>query len=244
MNLMRILTYIDVFAPWLYLAGILGLIWGVRRYNEARRNRLNSIFGIEREFGLAEENRLRMFLYIISGSLGLLTLLKVGVFPNQTLPPLHEPTPTRFVIEVPTGTPAPPTPTRTRLPTRPPATSTPEAPPTPRPTAVPTRVPVLCANPGICISSPVAGQPVSGSVNVVGTASIDRFQFFKLEYGLGANPDQFHVIGDLRRSPVVNGTLGTWNTAGFPPGPAVLRLTVVDETGNFPKPFDVPVVIQ
>lgn len=77
-----------------------------------------------------------------------------------------------------------------------------------------------------------------------GSARIDAFQFYKLEYSIGENPQSWHSIGDIQRTPVVDGVLGMWDTTGFPAGPATLRLTVVDVSGNFPPPYDVQVTIQ
>ncbi len=65
-----------------------------------------------------------------------------------------------------------------------------------------------------------------------------------MEYGLGEIPDQWHSIGSVNRTPVVNSMLVVWDTSGFPNGVAWLRLTVVDVSGNFPPPFEVRVTIQ
>ena len=87
-------------------------------------------------------------------------------------------------------------------------------------------------------------QVIAGQVTIRGTAQIDQFQFYKLEYGLGENPQQWNSIGDIHRSPVADGALGVWDTAGFPNGVFKLRLTVVDASGNFPAPCEVRVIIQ
>ena len=81
-------------------------------------------------------------------------------------------------------------------------------------------------------------------MTIRGTAQIDNFQFYKLEYGLGENPQQWNSIGDIHRSPVADGALGVWDTAGFPNGVFKLRLTVVEISGNFPPPLEVRVIIQ
>jgi hypothetical protein len=87
-------------------------------------------------------------------------------------------------------------------------------------------------------------QTISGTVSVQGTASIESFQFYKVEYGLGEIPEQWNSIGNIYRTPVVNGRLVLWDTSGFPNGAAWLRLTVVDVSGNFPPPFEMRVIIQ
>jgi hypothetical protein len=61
---------------------------------------------------------------------------------------------------------------------------------------------------------------------------------------MGDAPELWNSIGDVARTPVVDGTLGVWNTEGFPEGVYQVRLTVVDTSGNFPPPHEVRVVIQ
>ena len=91
---------------------------------------------------------------------------------------------------------------------------------------------------------PGVNQVLSEQIVIRGTARIDQFQFYKLEYALGEEPRQWNSIGEINRSPVVDNVLGVWNLAGFPSGPAWLRLTVVDASGNFPPPCDLRVVIR
>lgn len=83
-----------------------------------------------------------------------------------------------------------------------------------------------------------------GTFDILGTANIPDFQFYKLEYGVGEMPSAWCVIGELHYEPVVNGILGTWNTGALPEGVYILRLTAVDITGNFPQPCDVRVIID
>lgn len=172
-------------------------------------------------------------------------------------------TPTRAVTEEPTNTPSPqatqPTqpPTQTMLPTNTPApTATPQAtpiptqPPLPTATIAPTQPPppppvpaANCNTPGVRISAPAHGQTVNGNLSIIGTASIDGFQFYKLEFGQGGSPGSFAAIGDIVRQPVIDGFLAAWPASSFPSGIWTLRLTVVDQTGNFPPPCDIRVVV-
>ena len=52
-----------------------------------------------------------------------------------------------------------------------------------------------------------------------------------------------NVIGALQYTPVEDSTLLTFDTAALADGPYVIRLTVVDSTGNFPEPSEVSVVV-
>lgn len=83
------------------------------------------------------------------------------------------------------------------------------------------------------LTAPAANAQVNGMVEVTGTAVATNFQFYKLEFGTGENPTQWSVIGELHRAQVTNGTLGTWDTSSLPDGQYVLKLTVVDNTGNW-----------
>jgi hypothetical protein len=241
MMLIKVLSLIKAYSLWIYIAGFLAALLSLRELRKAQKDKQETIFTLEKELASARENRARTSLILASALLVVLTLLMFIVIPAQPIPVAQEPTPTSLlVIELPTSTPAPPTPTMTRIPTRPRPTP---LPPTPTATATP-MPPPPCPQPGVQITSPRMNQVISGQVTILGTAQIDRFQFYKLEYGIGENPAQWHSIGEINRTPVVNGVLGVWNTTGFPSGVFTLRLTVVDITGNFPPPCDVRVMIQ
>ncbi|NOX62559.1 MAG: hypothetical protein GXP42_11545, partial [Chloroflexi bacterium] len=131
-----------------------------------------------------------------------------------------------------TTTPTPrPRPTR-----RPPPTLAPQGPPTPEVS------PPACPNPGAAIASPGNGQTVQGEIQVTGTASIDRFQFYKLEWAWEGNPEQWNWFAGSE-TPVVGGVLGAFNPAGLPSGNYTIRLVVVDITGNYPPPCSVHVIV-
>ncbi|MFQ5340053.1 MAG: LysM peptidoglycan-binding domain-containing protein [Anaerolineae bacterium] len=105
--------------------------------------------------------------------------------------------------------------------------------------------------PAVCnertkITSPMQGETLDGlgTQFVTGTASIYNFQFYKLEYGFGAAPIDFFSIDEVQTTPVVNGILGSWNTGALPEGTYTLRLTVVDNSGQFPPPCDVVVNVD
>jgi hypothetical protein len=240
MSFARILSFINAYSLWLYAAGLVAVLFSLFEIRQGQRSRAGTIFTLEKEFAATRENRARTVLATAVVWLAVLTVLEFAVVPTQTLPPLREPTPTRLVLEPPTVVALTPTLTRTRIPTRP--RPTPRAPTeTPTPTLVP---PPPCPLPGICITSPTASQVITGQVTIRGTASTDAFQFYKIEYGMGEDPDPWNSIGDVRRTPVVDGTLAVWDTAGFPDGTYKLSLTVVDVSGNFPPPYEVRVIIR
>ena len=122
-------------------------------------------------------------------------------------------------------------------------TSTPvgQAPPTEAPVAAAPPAATACADLRSVISSPAEGQAVSGVVGIVGNATHDNFASFKLEAG---TPGQALAFVGSGNSPVGGGALGNVNTASFPNGPLLIRLTVIDQTGNFPPACDVTVNVQ
>jgi hypothetical protein len=103
-----------------------------------------------------------------------------------------------------------------------------------------------CTDPRSMIVYPGVNQTISGTVEVLGSAMHESFQYYKLEYALGANAssaaEYFYLGGG--NSPVENGVLATVDTASLANGPYTLRLTVVDNTGNFPAPCAVTVEVQ
>jgi len=52
------------------------------------------------------------------------------------------------------------------------------------------------------------------------------------------------VVGNLHGSPVSGGVLETFNSDAYPAGTYTLRLVVVDQTGNYPPPCRVTVIVQ
>jgi hypothetical protein len=68
---------------------------------------------------------------------------------------------------------------------------------------------------------------------VYGTASHPDFQFYRLQVSGGGTGGEEFVTLEVYNSPVTNGQLGTVPSDAFVPGDYWLRLTVVDNTGNY-----------
>jgi len=114
--------------------------------------------------------------------------------------------------------------------------SKPEPRPGPRPAA--------CLR-DVQIVEPREGERVGGTLQIIGTASIPDFQFYKLEYAMGHNPSDgsFHSINDVYRTAVRDSVLGVWFVGNMPRGNYTLRLTAVDVAGQFERPCDVHIHI-
>lgn len=78
------------------------------------------------------------------------------------------------------------------------------------------------------VASPVAGTRVRGLVRVLGSAQIDRFMFYKLEWATSGDPETWFATSHVIEAPVRHGLLDRWATDGPGPGAYRLKLTVVD----------------
>ena len=89
-----------------------------------------------------------------------------------------------------------------------------------------------CNNPIACITSPRCGQAVSGSFWVDGTANVPNF----VRYDIDVRRDGTSVWQHLGAytTPVVSGHLARIEPDRFGSGAFWIRLTVVDQTGNYP----------
>jgi membrane peptidoglycan carboxypeptidase len=67
-------------------------------------------------------------------------------------------------------------------------------------------------SPSVQISSPALFEHVSGQITFKGSASGENFQSYRLQVGKGLNPQEWIQIGNDSEQPVINGTLGVWNT--------------------------------
>jgi hypothetical protein len=100
-----------------------------------------------------------------------------------------------------------------------------------------------CTDARSVITSPRQGQHVHGWVPIVGTAVVKNFDYYKVEYGAGANPDEWSWLYS-GGSQVANGTLAIFDTSALPCGTYSVRVVVVDTTGNYPPPCQVTVVVN
>ncbi len=96
--------------------------------------------------------------------------------------------------------------------------------------ALPTHAQPECRQ--AAIRSPLRGARLLGVEPILGSARIDDFAFYKLEWASQANPDSWSAVSTIKSQPVVNGLLDEWDTSRLPDGPYRLRLVVVDPAGR------------
>lgn len=81
-----------------------------------------------------------------------------------------------------------------------------------------------------------------GRVAVVGSALDESFSYYKLENARDGSDRFSYLAGGA--SPVDDGLLAEFDSAALANGQYVLRLTVVDGSGNYPSPCVVPITIR
>jgi 1A family penicillin-binding protein len=98
----------------------------------------------------------------------------------------------------------------------------------------------------IDIAYPSVGATVNGSIQVVGSVLFNTqdAQFYKVEYGYGANPDTWITMGSGHANPVSNGGLETWHADALPSGNYALRVVIVKRDGNYLVGPTVPVYVE
>ena len=254
------------YAPWIYaICGLVALyqlykIWAVRA------ERKQAVFSLEREKAINDTYNILAIALILLMTMGftyfMSTTLREAVEPlvNEALTPTP-PLPALDFLVTPTNTPLPVTPTATRTPTPPSEAAAngtgdgtagggletptpPSEPPTPTPVPAPVVVAPSCPDQRALLIRPGDNEVVSGDVNVIGSATHESFQFYKIEAAPGANASGGwqHLGGG--NVPVVSGFLVTVNTRNLANGLWTLQLVVVDQTGNFIPPCKVTVTVQ
>ena len=83
---------------------------------------------------------------------------------------------------------------------------------------------------------------LTGIVQIQGTANIDRFAYYKFEFRPEGSPTWRFLT--RFEQPVTNGKLMDWHTYTVPPATYWLRLVVVDQTGNYPEPCEIRVIVK
>ncbi|MEW5960157.1 MAG: hypothetical protein AB1801_20735, partial [Chloroflexota bacterium] len=230
------------FDIWIY--AVLGLValFFIRLIWIARRDRIRSIFTLERENANARMTRYFIGLMVVFG-------LMMGVYylssitPTIVPPPQETPTPTPIIALPPTPTPPPllPTPTSTPTPLPLPTFEVVVDTPTPAP-ADNAGAPPGCPIPGSQIFQPGNGAEVQGVIQVSGAANIDNFDYYKFEFRVPAAGEWSFIAS--YDNPVPEGVLGLWNTDTVSPGEYEFRLVVVDAIGNFPEPCVIRLIVQ
>jgi hypothetical protein len=209
---------------------ILGVltIWQVRNFYLAWEELRAAAFGLEQESAQTRLNRsaalLVVLLFLTAAVFGLVSYI-IPAIPG--VDPLS--TPTIDLLATPT------------------ATIDPEI------TAEPTITPILgqsgtpfvqegCVPGELMITFPENSSVVSGKIDIEGTADIEDFGFYKFEISQINSGSWLTIMaGD---DPVVEDSLGFWDTSQLEPGNYSLRLVVLDNQGIQRDPCQVDLVVE
>lgn len=96
--------------------------------------------------------------------------------------------------------------------------------------ALPARAQDPCRSAAIQVPGP--GTVISGTVAILGSARMDNFNFYKLEWASESRPDSWSAVSTTVAKQVSGGVLDRWNTAPMPDGSYRLKLTLVDQQGQ------------
>jgi hypothetical protein len=221
-----ILGFFIRLAPLVFLLLALGLMFGLRRMAQARREMRGAAYGLEREIAHRHIVQASSALVMV----GLLAfaefVLVVFLVPNipafsqlatPTMNPLTTPTstfPLEFMETLGVATPG----------------------------STPTAQASGCIPGQIDITSPKSGSEINGPVTLKGTADIPNFGFYKYEF----TPQGLDTWAAVLASRVVvrDGDLGRWDTSAIPTGDYYLRLVVTDNQGNELPACVVPIRIK
>ncbi len=248
-------------APYIYATcGLLALFQLYRTW-QVRAERRQAVFSLERDKAIDDLYRIFLSALLMLVVMGFTyfasTTLREAMLAVESSSALSSPddsstspnTSLSALIPTPTFTPEPPTPTpfptrivvATPVPDNQEDDTQPEQPDTaPNPLPV---SPALCPDGRAVILSPGNGAVVSGQVPIVGTAQHDRFSFYKLEFAASGANQNFNYF-DGAENPVIGGLLGNLNSTAMANGAYVIRVVVVDATGNYPQPCSVTVTVQ
>jgi len=91
-----------------------------------------------------------------------------------------------------------------------------------------------CVKDQVMITSPKPGDVVNAVVDLIGTASVPNFGFYKYEISPVGTQNWATVAAE--RDPKKDELLGKWNTLSLSNGDYFLRLVITDNVGNSLEP--------
>ena len=99
-----------------------------------------------------------------------------------------------------------------------------------------------CIPEQINITTPEDGSSVRDVINIIGSANIPNFGFYKYETAPVNDPNWLTI--QAGNTIVINDVLGPWDTTRLNPGDYYLRLVVTDNTGQSPPPCTIQVRVE
>lgn len=211
------------------ILGLAGIVY-LRKFSLAWQELRGAAFGLERENAQGRLNQAASVLIFILALMMSEFVLVSFVLPNN--PDLTAlPTPTLNLLTTPTTT----------LEATPNVTTAASNAGSSTPTTIPAEelTPNGCIPGQIEITAPQDGSQVNGIIDVVGSANIADFGFYKLEMRQPGEQNWLTILAgnEVKQSAV----LGSWNTSLINAGDYQLRLVVVNNAGQALSPCQVQV---
>ncbi len=225
------LGFFRTYEIWIYLIlGLIGIIY-LRKFSLAWQELRGAAFGLERESAQGRLNQAASILIFILALMLSEFILVSFILPNSPNLTTALPTATLNLLATPTTT----------LEATPNGSANEN---NANPTSATTTTPEELTNNGcvpgqVEISAPQDGSQITGIIDVVGSANIPNFGFYKLEM---RQPGEQSWLTILAGNEIKQGSiLGSWNTSLINAGDYQLRLVLVDNAGQALPPCVVQV---
>jgi hypothetical protein len=196
-------------------------IWGLfvfRSMYRTWREWRDSVFSLEREFALRRLGRITAIALLILGLMFAEFFIATFVAPSLPASDILT-TPTLDLLAAPPGTLSPADATQAAL--------------SPGTQSAPSGM-NGCVPDQIMITSPQPGDVVNGSIQIIGTANVPNFGFYK--YEIAPIGTQSWATISAGREAKQDEELGAWNTASLTNGEYFLRLVITDNEGASLEP--------
>lgn len=213
------------YEPLIYIALAIWSLFVFRGMYQSWREWQDSVYSLEREFALTRLVRATAIALLILGLVFAEFFIATFVAPALPASDILA-TPTLDLLASPSGTISPELATQNAL--------SPVLSPVPSGSSG-------CVPDQIIITSPAPGDEVKGTVQLIGTAAIPNFGFFK--YEVTPVGTQNWATVSAGRQPVQNAKLGDWDTTTLANGDYFLRLVLTDNVGTSLEPCVIAVRI-
>lgn len=205
---------LDTYSPLIYIGlAILGL-YAFRRMWRAWREWRDAVYSLEREFALNNLGKATAFGFLVL--LLFFTEFYISAFIVPSLPAFAVMvTPTLDLLASPVGT-------------------------LPADGVVPLETPAVqsgmsgCVKDKIMLTTPGSGDEIKGTVELIGTADIPNFGFYKYEIAPVGTSNWTTISAGAQ--PVKEGELGKWDTTALTNGDYFLQLVIIDNVGQTLEP--------
>ena len=206
------------YEPLIYIALAIWSLFAFRSMYRSWREWQDSVYSLEREFALTRLVRATALALLILGLVFAEFFIATFVAPALPASDILA-TPTLDLLAAPAGTISPEMATQNAL--------SPVLSPVPSGSSG-------CVPDQVIITAPEPGGEVKGKVELIGTANIPNFGFYKYEVTLLGTEAWATVSAG--RDPVKNERLGDWDTTTLANGDYFLRLVVTDNIGTSLEP--------